>query len=254
MHGVPVTRFLVIAVGLALAGGVAASGQAPAPVRQTPAPAAKAGRPPAATAASRPAAPAHSFDSLVKPFVAENCASCHGPRRQKGGLNLAAYESLEALTNDADKWELVVQKLRDGDMPPEDEEPRPTPKQVEEVTGFVEREIARADAARPPDPGRVTTRRLNRTEYNNTIRDLLGVDLRPADEFPNDDSGYGFDNIGDVLSTSPLLVEKQLAAAEKIARTAIFGTSCANGPCGPVSTARILSTVSMPSTTLPNTA
>ena len=67
-------------------------------------------------------------------------------------------------------------------------------------------------------------RRLNRTEYNNTIRDLLGVDLRPADEFPNDDSGYGFDNIGDVLSTSPLLVEKQLAAAERIARTAIFGT------------------------------
>ena len=67
-------------------------------------------------------------------------------------------------------------------------------------------------------------RRLNRTEYNNTIRDLLGVDLRPADEFPNDDSGYGFDNIGDVLSTSPLLMEKQLAAAERIARTAIFGS------------------------------
>ncbi len=117
-----------------------------------------------------------------------------------------------------------MQKLRDGDMPPEDEEPRPTPKQVAELTGFVEREIARADAARPIDPGRVTTRRLNRTEYNNTVRDLLGIDLRPADDFPNDDSGYGFDNIGDVLSTSPLLVEKQLAAAERIARTAIFGT------------------------------
>ena len=73
-------------------------------------------------------------------------------------------------------------------MPPEDEEPRPTAKQVAELTGFVEREIAKADAARPPDPGRVTTRRLNRTEYNNTIRDLLGVDLRPADEFPQDDS------------------------------------------------------------------
>ncbi|MEO5819735.1 MAG: DUF1592 domain-containing protein [Vicinamibacteraceae bacterium] len=169
-------------------------------------------------------APAHSFESLVKPFVEENCASCHGKRRQKGDLNLAAYDSLEALTNDADRWELVVRKLRDGDMPPEDEEPRPTAKQIADLTGFVEREIAKADAARPLDPGRVTTRRLNRTEYNNTIRDLLAVDLRPADEFPNDDSGYGFDNIGDVLSTSPLLLEKQLAAAERIARTAIFGT------------------------------
>ena len=153
----------------------------------------------------------------------ENCSSCHGTRRQKGNLNLQAYDSLEALTNDADRWEMVVRKLRDGDMPPEEEEPRPTAKQIAELTGFVEREIAKADAARPSDPGRVTMRRLNRTEYNNTIRDLLGVDLRPADEFPNDDSGYGFDNIGDVLSTSPLLVEKQLAAAERIARTAIFG-------------------------------
>jgi mono/diheme cytochrome c family protein len=176
------------------------------------------------TAAQRPPASAHSFDTVVKPFVKEHCATCHGPRRQKGGLNLAAYESLEALTNDADRWEMVVQKLRDGDMPPEEEEPRPTAKEVAALTGFVEREIAKADAARPLDPGRVTTRRLNRTEYNNTVRDLLAIDIRPADEFPHDDSGYGFDNIGDVLSTSPLLLEKQLAAAERIARTAVFGT------------------------------
>ncbi len=237
MHGVRVLRFLSIAIGIALAAGVAARGQSATPVRATtpaaaPAPTGAADRPaatgatPAApTAAKRAAAvPGHSFDSLVKPFVTEHCASCHGPRRQKGGLNLAAYDSLEGLTNDADRWELVVRKLRDGDMPPEEEEPRPTPKQVTDLTGFVEREIAKADAARPADPGRVTMRRLNRTEYNNTIRDLLAVDLRPADDFPNDDSGYGFDNIGDVLSTSPLLVEKQLAAAERIARTAIFGT------------------------------
>jgi len=235
MHGVRVLRFLALAVGLALTGSVATRGQAPAPASPTAPPAATGAAPSVAhpsaggTAAKpaiqrRSAVPGHSFDSLVKPFVAEHCASCHGTRRQKGGLNLAAYDSLEALTNDADRWEMVVQKLRDGEMPPEDEEPRPTPKQVTELTGFVEREIAKADAARPPDPGRVTTRRLNRTEYNNTVRDLLGVDIRPADDFPNDDSGYGFDNIGDVLSTSPLLVEKQLAAAERIARTAIFGT------------------------------
>jgi mono/diheme cytochrome c family protein len=223
---------LVVLCVSALGAGVAVRGQAatapPArqtrPVEATPAPVPPpvARRTPARRAAAPP--PSHTFDGVVKPFVMEHCASCHGERRQKGGLNLQAYGSLEALTNDADRWELVVQKLRDGDMPPEEEEPRPTPAQVAELTGFVEREIAKADAARPIDPGRVTARRLNRTEYNNTIRDLLAVDLRPADEFPNDDSGYGFDNIGDVLSTSPLLMEKQLAAAERVARTAIFGT------------------------------
>jgi len=213
---------------LALAGGVALQAQdgarpaARRPTAAATAPGHPAG-PPAKAAAGAPAAPVHDFDAVVKGFVMENCASCHGVRRQKGNLNLQAYDSLEKLTNDADRWELVVQKLRDGVMPPEEEEPRPTPAQVAEVTGYIEREIAKADAARPLDPGRVTTRRLNRTEYNNTIRDLLGVDLRAADEFPHDDSGYGFDNIGDVLSTSPLLLEKQLAAAEKVARTAIFG-------------------------------
>src|SRR5258707_1317035 len=70
--------------------------------------------------------------------------------------------------------------------------------------------------------GRVTMRRLNREEYNNTIRDLTGLDLRPADDFPSDDVGYGFDNIGDVLSISPLLLDKYVVAAEKIAQAAII--------------------------------
>src|SRR4030095_3226578 len=70
---------------------------------------------------------------------------------------------------------------------------------------------------------RVTARRLNRTEYNNTIRDLLGITLRPADEFPIDDSGYGFDNIGDVLSMSPMLMEKYMAAARTVSKAAVFG-------------------------------
>ena len=82
----------------------------------------------------------------------------------------------------------------------------------------------RADAAAKPVAGRVTARRLNRAEYNNTVRDLLAIDFRPADDFPQDDSGYGFDTIGDALSLSPVLMEKYFAAAEKIARTAIFGT------------------------------
>ncbi len=73
----------------------------------------------------------------------------------------------------------------------------------------------------PGSDGRVTIRRLNRVEYNNTIRDLVGVDFKPAADFPNDDVGYGFDNIGDVLSLSPLLLEKYLSAAESILDRAI---------------------------------
>src|SRR5262249_59143596 len=77
------------------------------------------------------------------------------------------------------------------------------------------------DCGKTPNVGRVTVRRLNRSEYNNTIRDLLGVDFQPAADFPNDDVGYGFDNIGDVLSTTPLLFERYLAAAESVLQKAI---------------------------------
>src|SRR5207344_818887 len=87
-----------------------------------------------------------------------------------------------------------------------------------------------ASNAATANPGRVTARRLNRTEYNNTIHDLLGVSLRPADEFPVDDSGYGFDNIGDVLSISPLLMEKYLNAAHTVSRAAVYGETYPEKP------------------------
>jgi hypothetical protein len=116
----------------------------------------------------------------------------------------------------------VLEKLRAGEMPPK-AMPRPNEAELKAVIGWIESEFERADQSATPDPGHVTARRLNRAEYNNTVRDLLGVDLRPADDFPQDDSGYGFDNIGDVLSLSPALMEKYLAAAEKVARLAVFG-------------------------------
>ena len=78
-----------------------------------------------------------------------------------------------------------------------------------------------ADKNAKPDPGRVTVRRLNRVEYNNTVRDLFGVDIKPAEDFPSDDVGHGFDNIGDVLSLSPVLMERYLAASETVAQRVI---------------------------------
>jgi hypothetical protein len=162
------------------------------------------------------------FESLVKPFVEENCLTCHNDKKKRGGFSLEKYDSHASMVEDADKWEEVVRKLQSGEMPPEDE-PQPDKAQVKTVTQWVDREITKAEKAMSVDPGRVTTRRLNRTEYNNSIRDLLAVDIRPADEFPQDDSGYGFDNIGDVLSLPPVLMERYIAAADKVVRAAIYG-------------------------------
>jgi hypothetical protein len=137
-----------------------------------------------------------------------------------GGLSLDGYAGSKDPLKDRDVWEKVVQKLRTGQMPPKGL-PAPPPEQVAQVTGWFDAQFARLDREMKPDPGRVTARRLNRAEYNNTIRDLVGVDFKPAADFPADDSGYGFDNIGDVLSLSPVLMEKYLAAAEKISHKAI---------------------------------
>ena len=152
----------------------------------------------------------------LRPFLAQHCLSCHNARLNTGGLNL------EGLATDREKWELVLQKLQSGEMPPKGL-PRPAQADVAGAEQWLQAQLERADATAKPFAGRVTARRLNRAEYNNTVRDLLGVDFHPADDFPQDDSGYGFDNIGDALSLSPVLMEKYLAAAEKVVRTAIFG-------------------------------
>ena len=94
-------------------------------------------------------------------------------------------------------------------------------REIKTLITFLETEFARADAAMKPDPGRVTARRLNRAEYTNTIRDLLAIDFRADRNFPTDDSGEGFDNIGDILTVSPVLMEKYLSAAGRIAERAI---------------------------------
>ena len=149
-----------------------------------------------------------------------NCLLCHNAKAKVGGLNLEQYPNAQAALKDREVWEKVLQKMRTGQMPPKGG-PVPSPEQVAVVSRWFDVQFARLDRNLKPDPGRITARRLNRVEYNNTIRDLLGVDFKPAADFPADDSGYGFDNIGDVLSLSPVLMEKYLAAAEKIARKAI---------------------------------
>jgi hypothetical protein len=163
---------------------------------------------------------ADEFDRLVRPILTGTCATCHNAQLLSGGMNVAELASVESLTSDRDAWEKILRRLRAGDMPPSGAA-RPAPEQLAEMTGYIERAFERADASVKPDPGRMTAHRLNRNEYTNTIRDLLGVHFRADKYFPADDSGDGFDNMADALTVSPLLMERYLAAAERIAAWAI---------------------------------
>ncbi|QDU45954.1 hypothetical protein Mal52_44510 [Symmachiella dynata] len=161
------------------------------------------------------------FQKDVQPFFNDYCGTCHNPDDQIAGLDLEQFQSVESVTTERGTWQKILHVLNTKEMPPEDEA-QPSEEQRKAITQWIDLELKSFDCTKIDNPGRVTIRRLNRVEYNNTIRDLMGVDFQPADDFPSDDVGYGFDNIGDVLSMSPLLMEKYLSAAEKIVETAIW--------------------------------
>ncbi len=160
------------------------------------------------------------FEQSVRPFLATHCYGCHNAELKTGGLNLVAYPTAAAILQNRDQWEEVLRKIRTGEMPPKGMS-RPKEAEVQTVVRWLEQLFEQADQRSKPDPGRVTARRLNRSEYANTVRDLLGVEYRATQEFPVDDSGDGFDNIADVLTISPVLMEKYMTAAERIAARAI---------------------------------
>ena len=170
--------------------------------------------------APKPTVDATGFEKNVKPVLKNTCSACHNASVMSGGVNLQPYLDPSTISEDRVSWEKIVQKIETGEMPPKGV-PRPPQAQIAALVNFVHGEFDKADASIKPDPGRVTAKRLNRNEYRNTIRDLLAVDFRADKDFPTDDSGYGFDNIGDVLSTSPVLMEKYLNAAETIASRAM---------------------------------
>lgn len=174
---------------------------------------------PQGAAGPQPPAP---FDAKVAPFLRQYCLPCHQKGAASAGLELEGFLNSASLAKDPDSWKHFVSRIRTGQMPPAGA-PKPDRAQSKAITTWVMDELTRQERAIKPQAGRVTARRLNRAEYNNTVHDLLGVTLRPADDFPQDDSGYGFDNIGDVLSLSPPLLEKYFTAAEQVAREAIFG-------------------------------
>jgi len=178
--------------------------------------------------AALPQALPERFGEEVRPVLARHCFACHGDEKQKSGLNLEALARPLAAMQ---VWEDVRERLSAGEMPPESpgERPRPSAGELDAVLSWIEAALAR-EAAAPADPGRTTLRRLNRFEYQNTIRDLLGLEVDAEELFPPDDVGEGFDNDGDVLSVSPLFFERSLTAAEEIAGRAVLVWDPANPP------------------------
>jgi PAS domain-containing protein len=159
------------------------------------------------------------FRQNVEPVLREYCYDCHGDGMNKGDMALDQFESDTALLGAREQWWKVLKYLRSGLMPPQNK-PRPTEAERQRIAQWIKADVFGIDPQHP-DPGRVTVRRLNRVEYRNTIHDLVGVDFNSEVEFPADDTGYGFDNIGDVLTVSPMLLEKYVAAAKEVVAEAV---------------------------------
>src|SRR5579863_2120793 len=183
---------------------------------------ASAANPPAATKTATPAPPppnAAAFGKAVAPVLGKTCEQCHNSQFASGGFDAAPFLAPGSVLSQRDGWDLILRKLRAGEMPPKGI-PR-SEAEIDTLVKYVQGELDRIDLNTKPDPGRVVAHRLNRNEYANTIRDLLDVDFRAQKDFPTDDSGEGFDNIGEILTISPVLMEKYVAAAERIASRAV---------------------------------
>ncbi|HEY1764349.1 MAG TPA: DUF1592 domain-containing protein [Opitutaceae bacterium] len=171
--------------------------------------------PPVARAEDSPLA---SFNKEIQPVLDDYCYNCHGDGEKKGGVNLDAFKADSDVRNHV-LWWRVMKNVRSGIMPPATE-PRVPPDEMKTLMSWIKREAFSLDADHP-DPGRVTLRRLNRVEYRNTIRDLTGAEFDTLKEFPADDTGQGFDNLADVLTISPMLLEHYLDAAQTIVNESV---------------------------------
>jgi hypothetical protein len=154
----------------------------------------------------------------ARTLVNQYCTACHNQKLKTANI---ALDQLDASHVDADAgtWEKVLRKIASGEMPPA-KLPRPDAKTAQEFTAWLGTQLDQAAAAHP-NPGHPTIHRLNRAEYSNAIRDLLALDVQPGAKLPADDSGYGFDNIGDVLSLSPILIERYISVARMVSRYAV---------------------------------
>ena len=156
-----------------------------------------------------------------------HCVGCHSGEEPEAGLRFDKYTNDAHIQEDIELWEKALRMIRERQMPPADE-PQPTADEVVAISEAIATEMAGYDCSSLMRPGRVTLHRLNKIEYDNTIRDLTGLSLNLSSSFPSDDVGDGFDNIGDVLAIPPLLMEKYLAAAETVAAEVLANETARN--------------------------
>jgi mono/diheme cytochrome c family protein len=157
--------------------------------------------------------PAAADEATARAFLAKHCVECHGPTAQKGGLRLDNLPADFSKADARETWQGVVDRIEAGTMPPP-KRPRPPKAGADAATGWVRGRLAVAERDRQKAEGRVVLRRLNRAEYENTLRDLLGVHVDVRDRLPADAVSHGFDNLADALSVSPVQVQRYLEAAE----------------------------------------
>jgi hypothetical protein len=158
------------------------------------------------------------YHSVISPILEKHCYECHGDGFDKGKVAFDSLDTDEKILK-PDLWLKVLDNTRAGLMPAE-QKPSLSATEQASLERWIKYGVFKIDP-RNPDPGRVTVRRLNRVEYRNTVQDLIGVDYNTDHEFPPDDTGFGFDNIGDALTMSPMLMEKYVAAAQTIVSTAV---------------------------------
>jgi mono/diheme cytochrome c family protein len=154
------------------------------------------------------------FDRSIGGLFRTHCYRCHNDEKRKGDVNLARDENPRMIARNRKLWLTVQEVLEQEQMPPKKEK-QPTPEQRKNLIEFLKKTLT-LDCDRVRDPGKPSTRRLNRTEYNNSILELTGLALHLADDFSPDATGYGFDNIGEVLAVSPVLIEQYHQAAQRL--------------------------------------
>src|SRR5262245_5935480 len=165
-----------------------------------------------------PAVYAAQSGEQYRPIVSQYCGSCHNDRVKTAGLSFDKMDFTN-LAAGAEVWEKAVRKLRVGMMPPQGAT-QPDDATRQGLISWLTTELDRAATANP-NPGRPLLHRLNRVEYGNAVRDLLGLEIDPASLLPPDDAAYGFDNVGDVLGVSPVLLERYMGAAGTVSALAV---------------------------------
>ena len=154
------------------------------------------------------------YQSEISPLLEDTCYDCHDYESKKGGFSLDDFLSFSEVSKDKQQWFKVYKNLQAHVMPPPEKTP-PSVADRQKILEWIKRDVFEIDPNNP-DPGRVTHRRLNRVEYENTLYELTGVRIDSGDLLPNDDTGYGFDNIADALSLSPLVLEKYIKIGDDV--------------------------------------